>query len=612
MKMKVLIVDNHPEDLAVTNMITWIKTHFPGSDCKPTENVHFEPTEVLSFRPDIVILDVALDETEENYFEKLLTTRAAFDAEKPLSGIEYCRRLKTSFSNVPVILMSQYFDSRILTKAIEAGADGFVYKRQLEEEHFIPALEATFVRYKTDDIAFYASLRALLEDEDRGAWNREQMLRAMDAFFTHGSGTRRLTGLWCILAELVEEIVDGDTVNELLRALMDTEALLLAANPRMRDHVRHAGNVFWLGYYLLNTIKVLREPTSLPDFTQSTFSDSALSPFKQMNLAWLLAALLHDIGYLRERLKKIEERIDRGRSLFMSTSKKKFGGASIPAPAGLELLQPYLKNLGAEGALLYSAIAHTMSLWGKSPSKDDTKIVTDHGIASASALLEHLNKSKKEGESHRPEVLHASAAIALHNLSKWNTEWRDPSGDVELPVNILPVAWLLAYCDELQGWGREPEADPFNVEDAKKVSEARRRYKEGYVKGSRISSFEVKEIDKGLFKSRVEVDIQYMMVHGENPEAAPADVRTGIKRWRRERVKPLRRTLGLDDLLETTITHKIPGPEEKDIDIKLDARMDHCVIPASLQNLKKVCGGVFLGGGGRSDCSADLRGLTLA
>jgi len=36
------------------------------------------------------------------------------------------------------------------------------------------------------------------------------------------------------------------------------------------------------------------------------------------------------------------------------------------------------------------------------------------------------------------------------------------------------------------------------------------------------------------------------------------------------------------------------------------------VIPASLQNLKKVCGGVFLGGGGRSDCSADLRGLTLA
>jgi len=39
---------------------------------------------------------------------------------------------------------------------------------------------------------------------------------------------------------------------------------------------------------------------------------------------------------------------------------------------------------------------------------------------------------------------------------------------------------------------------------------------------------------------------------------------------------------------------------------------DGRVIPASLQNLKKVCGGGFLGGGGRSDCSADLRGLTLA
>jgi len=143
---------------------------------------------------------------------------------------------------------------------------------------------------------------------------------------------------------------------------------------------------------------------------------------------------------------------------------------------------------------------------------------------------------------------------------------------VKLPVNMLPVAWLLAYCDELQGWGREPEADPFNVEMAEKVSEARRRYKEGYVKGSRISAFAVNEIDSGVFRSRVEVDIQYMMVHGENADAPPGDVREGIKKWRRDRVKSLRETLELDGLLETTITHRIPGPVGDDIIIKLDAR----------------------------------------
>jgi hypothetical protein len=397
------------------------------------------------------------------------------------------------------------------------------------------------------------------------------MLRAMDAFFTHGSGTRRLTGLWCCLAELVEDILPSDTVNELLRVLMDTEALLLAANPRMRDHVRHAGNVFWLGYYLLNSVGGLRGLTSLPGFTYAAFEGSDLLPREQVNLAWLLAALLHDIGYLRERLGKIEERIDRGRSVFMPTNTKKRASRNgLSVPEELTALQPYLKKLGAEGSRMYSAIAHTITLWGQPCPNDKDKIVTDHGIGSASAFLAHVARGKGRG-NNRPEVLHAASAIALHNLSKWNTEWCEPGGLVKMPVNILPVGWLLAYCDELQGWGREPEADPFNVEMAEKVSEARRRYKEGYVKGSRISAFEVSEIENGDLGSRVEVDIQYMMVHGENAEAAPADVREGIKKWRRDRVKSLRETLGLDGLLETIITHRIPGPVEDDIVIKLNA-----------------------------------------
>jgi DNA-binding NarL/FixJ family response regulator len=159
MKMKVLIVDNHPDDLVVTNMRDWIAGHFPGSHCQFASQLQFDSAEVLSYRPDIVILDVALTVLEEAYLSRVEKGLATFDPEKLLSGIKYCRRLKASFSNLPVILMSQFFCPSVLTNAIEAGADGFIPKERLEVQHFIPALEATFVRHKTDDIAFYARLR---------------------------------------------------------------------------------------------------------------------------------------------------------------------------------------------------------------------------------------------------------------------------------------------------------------------------------------------------------------------------------------------------------------------------------------------------------------------
>lgn len=570
MKMRVLIVDNRSDDPAVVNMRGWIESHFPGSYCQTIDSRTFEPGELLAHKPDVVLVDVALDPDEEMYFDKLTTTQAAFDAERKLSGIEYCRRLKASFGNLPVILMSLYFDPRILTVAIEAGADGFIWKRQLEKEHFIPAVEATFVRHKTDDIAFYARLRGLLEDEAAGAWNREHMLYAMDAFFTHGSGTRRLTGLWCTLAEIVEEVLPSETVNELLRALMDTEALLLAANPRMRDHVRHAGNVFWLGYYLLNSVEALKNLEGLAGFSGATFAGSSRTPFEQTNLAWLLSALLHDVGYLGERLGKVEERLERGRSLFALESGKKAKGVPVSSARGVSELQAYLPTLGDKGSRLYTAIDHTSGLLGKPHPQDDAKTVSDHGIASARAFLSRLNREGRK-DKQCPEVLHAASAIALHNLAKWNVEWPEPGGGVELPVYLLPAAWLLGYCDELQGWGRGPECDPFNVEMAAKVSEARRRYREGYILGSRISSFEVRNAEDVTLKTGVNLDIQYMMVQGENADAVAGDVRAGILKWRRERVESLRRTLGLDGLLQTTIRHIIPGPVGDDIVIRLDA-----------------------------------------
>lgn len=239
MKMNILIIDNHPESQYIFNIKEWLLDSFPGTRYEVISESVFDPNHVITFRPDIVILDVALLEEEEDYFDGVLDDSMKYDENSTISGIKYCLQLKANFTNLPVILMSHYFHPKILSSAIEAGADGFLYKENIQDDMFITAIKAAFFKCKTDDISFYECLRNLLEDEGAQAWKSQQMLNAMDAFFTRGSGTRRLTGLWCNLAGLIEPLLPTQTVNELLKALMDTEALLLSANPRMRDHVRH-------------------------------------------------------------------------------------------------------------------------------------------------------------------------------------------------------------------------------------------------------------------------------------------------------------------------------------------------------------------------------------
>lgn len=570
MKIRVLIVDNDKNDLVVRNMVDWVKKHFPGSPCEPVDQVEFDLALVMSHDPDVAIVDVALNDNDEEYCDALATATGTFDATRELSGIEYCRKLKANFSELPVILASKYLPPMIHAKAIESGADGFLYKCGLEEDRFIPALKTAFYRNKTNDVALYEKLRRLLEDDTRKTWHQKRMLYAMDAFFTRGSGTRRLTGLWCSLSGIIEDLLPSETVYGLLRAMVDTEALLLAANPRMRDHVRHAGNVFWLGYYILNSLPAFREPQNLPRHNPVAYEGSSLSPFEQLNLVWLLASLLHDIGYLRERIGKIDARMERGRTLFCATQKKTAKVGALPCPNGFDVLKEYLAKMEPEGSRLFSAIACTCRLWGKPAPEDDSKLVEDHGLAGASAFLGSLNPKAIE----RPEILHAATAIALHNLAKWNLYWPEEGGLVKLPVGLLPIAWLLGYCDETQGWGREPDSDPFDVDSVDDVIQARMQYGNAYVKGSRIDSFRIADSANCLFQARMELGIQYMMMQGDHGDAASDEVCKGVAAWRRDRVPVLRKTLDLDALLETTITHRIPSPVDEPIVVHLDKRAD--------------------------------------
>jgi len=568
MKMHVLIVDNEKyKDKNIKNIIEWIDFHFKGSLCNVIDKADFDPQIFFSFRPELLIVDVALQAEEENYFEELKNMKIEFDSNRDISGICYCRNVKANFADLPVILTSNFFHPNILSAAFDAGADGFIYKKLAQEENVIAAIKTTLSRAKTDDIAFYEKIRELLENENIEVWKRKYLLNAMEAFFVRGSGTRRLTGLWCSLTEIIEKIMPYEIVDKLLRTLMDTESILLAANPRMRDHVRHAGNVFWTGYYLLNKINCFRDPTQLPGYNDQYFKDSSKKPFEQLNFSWILASLLHDIGYLRGKLFCAGDKLKRAHSLFYKHSEVNISPSNIEPPKNLDILSNFLNKMCSETKFLYNSIHETLSKWG---TQKEGRVIEDHGISSAAAFIKQLDGTDFGNNSS--EILHATAAIALHNLSKWNRYWPSINGPVKLPIGVLPIAWLLAYCDELQGWGREPENDSFNVDNVNNIREARREYRGGYIKGSRLIEFNVKSRENLSLKTEINIGIQYMMVPGENSQAISEDIRHSIEHWHREIAPMLRWTLDLDNLLETNIIHWVPSDIGNPINVKLDSR----------------------------------------
>ncbi len=63
-------------------------------------------TQVALARPDLVILDLGLPDTD---------------------GIEVCRRIR-EFSGVPIVVLSAYGDERRKVEALDSGADDFVTK----------------------------------------------------------------------------------------------------------------------------------------------------------------------------------------------------------------------------------------------------------------------------------------------------------------------------------------------------------------------------------------------------------------------------------------------------------------------------------------------------
>lgn len=91
---------------------------------------------VLEREPDIAVVGQAGDgETALELVAELMPQVVLMDIAMPgISGIEVTRQIVAEFAGVNVLALSTYFDRRIVTQMLEAGAGGFVNKAAGRDE----------------------------------------------------------------------------------------------------------------------------------------------------------------------------------------------------------------------------------------------------------------------------------------------------------------------------------------------------------------------------------------------------------------------------------------------------------------------------------------------
>lgn len=234
-----------------------------------------------------------------------------------------------------------------------------------------------------------------------------------------------------------------ETCSEMWDVMEKSEAISRALSKSVRGHARHAINVFWLGYYILNSPQIL---PYLKNYWDNLLKDRPYNtnPVKDENFIeainniWFYTGLFHDIGI---NVEKYDIQFKHQKYL-----KKLFEDYALPLP-NLSGFPP--KELPRDISNFINQIDHKEV--GEKLSEFFIKGIKDkkpdHGLIAATYFLNKLSANEKQ----KIFAKEAAMATLLHNIIS-----------EDLFKDSCFISWdndfitsLLILCDQLQTWDRE-------------------------------------------------------------------------------------------------------------------------------------------------------------
>ena len=203
---EIVIVDDHP--IVREGMAHLIEEKF-GSEHKVTgqaENAEQALDAIDRLRPDMVIVDIFL---------------------KGSDGIELVKRIKSKYPDINVLVMSMHDESLYASRAIAAGAEGYVMKQEKPEE-VLNAIEKVLHGkvYLSDKIATSLLRRRTTHTEEGFSLVSRLTDRELEVFRLFGIGwtTRKISDHLHLSVKTIEtyrarikEKLGLNTANELIQ-----------------------------------------------------------------------------------------------------------------------------------------------------------------------------------------------------------------------------------------------------------------------------------------------------------------------------------------------------------------------------------------------------------
>ena len=517
--------------------------------------------EVCEVRPDIVILDAALTEKEGKFLDDFSPADDEI-LENRLSGLKYCAALAREHLGIPIIILTQYIRGYLARDAMRAGANRVLIKDSSSK--YLADEIKKIVRSNTPhDSAFYWPMRKKL-DSDPGIWQAGPLGKALDRFFLNTTDARRFGLFTASLRSILSPLFQGnqETEEKLMLDLVKSQELLSLVDSNLRDHVKHTGNVFWMGYSLLQEIREYQTPLELVGSISDLYPPGSLNEKEQILYAWTLATLFHDYGYLNERqslLKKLVTSIVPDASIKFSNIRDTSSWSK-----NMRMLREFVQNLLGVEHFLYHYIDTVMTSFGNEMEchndKHGKRLLLDHGLFSAHRLLEIIPFDRLDDQK-KNIVLHAALAIACHNLPGILREYKFEEKCIgSLDVGTLPVCNLLAFCDNLQTWDRELNIDPVvtRTEAYDGFLERLVLSDTAYVSGSEIFEFST-SYQEDISKYNLKIRLKYFVNAAKGVDEVCEKLADDIQRWIDSgKIQDICKMMGFSQLIQGKLVYELP------------------------------------------------------
>lgn len=396
-------------------------------------------------------------------------------------------------------------------------------------------------------------------------WESARVEAACDEYYKNMHGHRRFAILCAKMeVQFAKVIPQKKAMAEFIRYMIESHDLMAVADRTVPDHIRHSGNVYFVGYFLMNSLPAFKSLETLQHYRAEAFNCANEEVrFEQLNLAWLLASLFHDSGYAIEHSKSVVACLSRISGADLSRVEDDMYKA-FDVATEIEPLIKYCNRLGDFGKNVGAALSWIASKWNQTvPTRDGKrKMVFDHGVLSAARLL-HLYKTTHPKKDVGETILQAASAMALHNAAPLREVFPDPELSLlqEIPFSIFPVAALLALCDTFQIWDRELNdiAIPLDIDAVATVERVNR----AFINNSQVVRFDWKQTPRKESVWLGDVHIKYSLQHGEQCEEVCDSIKASITRWiASERGEDMSKLFSLGPVVRVKVSYWIPRSEE--------------------------------------------------